>query len=465
MQLISLIAENFKRIKVARIAPNGPLTKIIGKNGQGKTSAIDAVAAALGGKDHCPDQPIRNGQDSAQVIVDLGDIKVKRRWTEKGSTLEVFSAEGAKFPSPQAMLDKLMGDLSFDPLQFNRMKPVDQAATLAKIAGLDLATISGQRRAKFDERTNVNRDLKAAQAQLAAMPVVEAPAEEVSLAELLKEIEDAENHNKAVEDLQRVAKEADVKASEVGEKYKAAVLKPAELEAQYAAMIKKLEDQIAVLKAERDVAIEAAIKTAELIKKQGQELCAVADEAESKAGAATYIDPAPLREKARNAESVNATVRANKTRAAKAAEVESKEAESKRLTESIEAIDTQRDTAITAAKLPVDNLSLGESGVLLNGLPFEQASGAEQLRVSVAIGLALNPKLKLMLIRDGSLLDDDSMQLLATMAEQAGAQILIERVDQGNEVGVKIVDGECENEPAEPVAESKKTNGRKPVAV
>ena len=51
-------------------------------------------------------------------------------------------------------------------------------------------------------------------------------------------------------------------------------------------------------------------------------------------------------------------------------------------------------------------------------------------------------ELRLMLIRDGSLLDADGMKLLADMAESAGAQVLIERVQTGSEVGVEIADGE-----------------------
>jgi hypothetical protein len=101
-----------------------------------------------------------------------------------------------------------------------------------------------------------------------------------------------------------------------------------------------------------------------------------------------------------------------------------------------------KDQAIASAKMPVDGLSFGEDGVLLNGVPFEQASDAEQLRASVAIAAAMNPKLRVIRIRDGSLLDDDAMQALAAMAAERDLQIWIERVGEHvNTFGVVIRDG------------------------
>jgi hypothetical protein len=83
-----------------------------------------------------------------------------------------------------------------------------------------------------------------------------------------------------------------------------------------------------------------------------------------------------------------------------------------------------------------------ERGVLLNGVPFSQASSARQLQAAVSIGLALNPKIRVILIRDGSLLDEDSMKLVSEMAEKNDAQIWVERVADGRPGCVVIEDGE-----------------------
>jgi hypothetical protein len=91
--------------------------------------------------------------------------------------------------------------------------------------------------------------------------------------------------------------------------------------------------------------------------------------------------------------------------------------------------------------MPVTGLGLSEDGVTLNGLPLDQASAAEQLRVSVAIGIAMNPRLRVLLLRDASLLDRDSLALLADMAKAAGAQVWLERVEDDSATAVVIEDG------------------------
>ena len=52
--------ENVKKIKATKIIPaNSGLTVIGGKNGQGKTSVLDAIAWALGGERYRPSQSQR----------------------------------------------------------------------------------------------------------------------------------------------------------------------------------------------------------------------------------------------------------------------------------------------------------------------------------------------------------------------------------------------------------------------
>jgi hypothetical protein len=98
--------------------------------------------------------------------------------------------------------------------------------------------------------------------------------------------------------------------------------------------------------------------------------------------------------------------------------------------------------AIAAVTFPVDGLSLSENGaVLYRGLPFEQASSAEQLRVSLGIAMAMNPKLRVLRVKDGSLLDEDSLKLIAGMVELADYQLWLERVDSSGRVGIVMHDG------------------------
>ena len=116
------------------------------------------------------------------------------------------------------------------------------------------------------------------------------------------------------------------------------------------------------------------------------------------------------------------------------------EADAERLTEQMEARKEEKAAAIGRAVMPVPGLGFGDGMVLFNGLPFEQASSAEQLRVSVAMAMRANPELRVLRIKDGSLLDDDNLALIAQMAEADDYQVWIERVETSG-VGVVMEDG------------------------
>ena len=97
--------------------------------------------------------------------------------------------------------------------------------------------------------------------------------------------------------------------------------------------------------------------------------------------------------------------------------------------------------AIEDAGLPVQNLGLEHGRVTLDGLPFSQASDADQLRASIAIAMRGHADLRVIRVRDASLLDEDSMALLETMAIDADYQVWMERVDSSGEVGIVLEDG------------------------
>ena len=58
------------------------------------------------------------------------------------------------------------------------------------------------------------------------------------------------------------------------------------------------------------------------------------------------------------------------------------------------------------------------------------------------MGLAMNPKLRVLLIRNGNDLDADNLELVREMAAEADAQVWIERLDATGDVAVVIEDGE-----------------------
>lgn len=68
MKIIKFRADNVKRLTAVEITPDGNMVQITGKNGQGKTSVLDAIWWALGGKENIQGQPIRKVARSIKIL-------------------------------------------------------------------------------------------------------------------------------------------------------------------------------------------------------------------------------------------------------------------------------------------------------------------------------------------------------------------------------------------------------------
>lgn len=411
MNIVSLESNNIKRLKAVQITPDGNVVVIGGNNGQGKTSVLDSIIYALGGKDtHCA-QPVRQGEDKAKVVCTLDNgLTITRTFTkEGGSALSVTNDVGAKFSSPQSMLDALVGKLTFDPLAFSRMEPKKQAEIVRNLVGLDFSEADKQRKADFEERTELNREIKTLRLTRDGITLIDhVPAEEVVVATLLDELAKTRKHND-----QASERHQDVKKIEG---------RLAQAETYIADLKTKLEQAITL---QGQLQAQHTSESAELVNWP-------------------LIDETPTLAAISGAQETNRMVAENKRFATLTASIEEQEAKAQTLTDEITAIDKYKADSLAAAKFPVDGLSFTEEGVLLNGLPFDQASDAEKIRVSISMGFAMNPDLKVILIRDGSLLDEDSLRSVAEMARAQGGQVWIERVGKGDECSVIIEDGQVE---------------------
>jgi hypothetical protein len=119
--------------------------------------------------------------------------------------------------------------------------------------------------------------------------------------------------------------------------------------------------------------------------------------------------------------------------------------ESDHLTRKLEEIKAYKAELINKAKFPVAGLDFGNGGVLYQGLPLEQASGTARLKVSMAIGMALNPKLRIIQIDEANSIDSEHMKVIEQMAVENDFQIWMTLTDESGQVGVYIEDGEIKN--------------------
>src|SRR5690606_18950211 len=190
-RLIELQVENVMGVKAVTIRPGtSHVYEVVGRNGQGKTSTLDAIEMLLGGGKSIPKRPVRNGQDKARVVAEFDDMVVTRTIRLDGkSTLKIEDKDGRSYASPQALLDSFVSRISFDPFAFSRAKPEELERTLRDLVGLDFAELDAECERVFSERTTVNREVKRLEGELSGVPErVEAPDEEVSVAEIAERL-------------------------------------------------------------------------------------------------------------------------------------------------------------------------------------------------------------------------------------------------------------------------------------
>jgi hypothetical protein len=166
MKIVRFTAENFKRLSLVEITPTGEVVELLGRNGQGKSSVLDAIDVAIRGLEVAPRKPIKTGAEEARIRLDLGELIVTRTFKRKDdgdmtTSLRVESADGVKKASPQTLLDSMIGALAFDPLEFERMDVRRQFDALrAFVPGVDFDEIARLNREDFERRTAVNRKAK-----------------------------------------------------------------------------------------------------------------------------------------------------------------------------------------------------------------------------------------------------------------------------------------------------------------
>ena len=425
LKVVRLTAENIKRLSAVEITPTGDVIVIGGKNGAGKSSVLDSIAYAVGGQKLCPAQPIRHGQQRAKVQVDLGDLVVTRTFTTGGGgQLVVTDKAGTRQPSPQAILDRLVGRLTFDPLAFATMDPAKQRDTLRAIAGLDTSDLDTQRTTLYDQRREANAAVKTISTTLQAMPhFPEAPSDIVSTDEIRQQIAGAEQ-------LARAAQKAQGDAAYIEQAMHVQEDQLVKVEQQIAELVAKVGQLRKDKKEQEDNLSRLQVKVEE---RKAQ--------AETAARAVPSVDA--LTDQLERAHELNGQVEANTRYCEQQAAFQAARKRADDLDAAIARVDYERLDRIGAAKYPIEGLSLNEgAAVEYHDVPFEQLSSAEKLQISVAVGLELNPQLKVLLIREGSALDSNGLKLIAQLAAEAGAQVWLERVSETKEgVSVLIEDG------------------------
>jgi predicted ATP-dependent endonuclease of OLD family len=408
MKINRLEIENVKRIKAVKIEPtkNG-LTVIGGKNNQGKTSVLDAIAWALGGDKYRPSSAQREGSvippHLYAVMSDGNNTMIVER-KGKNSDLTVTDPSGKK--GGQQLLNDFVEQLAINLPKFMQSTSKEKANTLLQIVGVgaQLADLERQDIELYNQRRTIGQiaDQKKKFAKEQTY-YPDAPKDPVSASDLIKQQQDI------------LAKNGDNNRKRQNLQY---------LEGQASDIQRKIDELI-----EKQKYILIDLETA---KKSALDLY---DESTQQ-----------LEESIANIENINRKVRTNLDKEKAEEDAQHYVDQYSKLTIEIDNIRQKKIDLLNGAELPLPGLSVEDGELTYNGFKWDNMSGADQLKVSTAIVRKLNPECGFVLLDKLEQMDIDTLNEFGKWLEQEDLQAIATRVSTGEECSVIITDGYVEGQ-------------------
>ncbi len=435
MKLLRIEAENFKGITKRVVDIGGRTLYIIGQNAADKSSLIQVAQSALD-TDFVPSEPIKQGERRATIRAVIGGIY---EGEEKQYTIDMFftpgnlkgrvvvtDETGAVIKNPKAVMDKMIGNISFDPFHFLRAKKSEKIKLWKQITGTDklIDAKDIERKVIYDNRTSLNAVIEDQEARMRNHGITDEDIEKYNEKEPipLKPIEDElDEISTAITNYNSVKTKVEGFVNSITTHMVKGVAAANE--------ITRLE---ALIVAEREKISMAKINIA-MAKKRGRIGEAWLEDNEEPNATA-------IGKKLSDAKDHNSMVE----KVAKFAEMQKELLKNKQQAEEysnqITKIDREKEKIIANAPLPVKGMTIKDDEILLDGLPFEEGQGntARYMEAGFEMAIALNKKFRCLFIKDASLMDKNTRTRVVKMLHERGYHAMMELVKDEGELELKF---------------------------
>ncbi len=413
MHVSRIIINNILGVEHMDITP-GIVTQITGQNGTGKSSVLNAIKSTMkGGHDATL---LRAGAEKGEVVLILDDgTEIKKTVTSEKSDLKVKGPNGN---GGVRLLDGLRDVIGVNPVEFLTAEPKEQLQILldsidfeltdeeleeavgfkARRAGSALETIEALHKSTFEERTGINRDIKAKRAthsqlcETVPTNVVDDPTAEIErLNADLTRIEEQRDHAKRLTDTEKNT--ALTEAARV-----------------------------------RDEEIEKIRKTYD---NSYNTITATANTAYDDANVRYDSAASPIKQRiAALQEQLTQKGRFEQQRAIIAqmeAELETLEVDAARKTKALDNLATLK--AKKMETMPFPNLKIVDGRMFIGEVPFERLNTAEQVKFALNLAIRRSGELKLICVDGLELLDPARYEkLIDSVKTLADYQLIATRV-------------------------------------
>ena len=420
VKILSLEAENIKRVRAVRIEPTAAgLTIIGGDNNQGKTSVLDAISWALGGDRFRPSKAAREGSATPPYLkVTLSNGIVVER---KGKNGALYVTDPLHNKAGQQLLNAFVEQLALNLSKFMQSSDREKTDTLLQIIGVweQLTALEHKEQELYNKRHAIGQiaDQKAKYAKEQTF-WPDAPKDLISASDLIARQQDilarnGENQRKRamVEIITRQVETLQAKVSDL------------------AAQLNTAQEELAAKSAD----LETARKSAEQLHDESTE---------------------ELERSIRDIETINAKVRDNLNREKAEEDARGYREQYDALTAELEKTRQAKRDLLDGANLPLPGLGVEDGALTYQGQRWDNMSGSDQLRVATAIVRCLKPQCGFVLLDKLEQMDLTTLREFGAWLESEGLQAIATRVSTGGECSIIIEDGYVQGAerpvPAEP---------------
>ncbi|MDO4328732.1 MAG: AAA family ATPase [Lachnospiraceae bacterium] len=415
LKINKLEIENVKRVKAVKMEPteNG-LTVIGGRNNQGKTSVLDAIAWALGGNNFRPSQAQREGSvipPNLHIVMSNG-LVVERKG--KNSDLKVTDPNGKK--GGQQLLNEFVEQLALDLPKFLNASGKEKASTLLKIIGVgdQLAALEKKEQEQYNNRQAIGRIADQKEKFAKEQPYYpEVPSLPISVSELIRQQQEILARN--------------------GENQRKREQRH-KLEQEYQEVVAQIQELL-----QKQARLELDLRIA------GESTENLVDQS-----------TAELEANIANIEEINRKVRANLDKDKAEDDAREYRRQYDQLTKELTETRDAKANLLKDADLPLPELTVVDGELVYKGQQWDNMSGSDQLKVATAIVRKLNPKCGFVLLDKLEQMDVDTLNEFGLWLEAEGLQAIATRVSTGKECSLIIEDGYVAGQ-EHPIMEDKKT--------
>lgn len=453
--------------------------ELLGGNGTGKTSVLDAIRLALTNRSS-RDCIVKRGETEGEIIIETNSgLTITRKPRTNKTDYKSIKQNGKEVQSPEAFLSEIFSELQLNPVAFINMDSKEQNRIILDLIeykwdlntikewfgeipqGVDyqkhilevLQQIAAEDGFYFQQRQNINRDIRNKKAFIEEI-MKELPEnfnaakwEAYDLQEIHSKIEKARQHNAQIEKAETLKANYDnkirgfqaIKELEEQRLLKGLQEREGELKADIAKLQEMLNSAQKELNSLNDVCSDKKAVIEANYEKQvaqfNEELKAFEPYLQQQ-----KINIVPLQEEAAEALKMKQQLPQYNKMLAMNNELAELQADSDEYTRKIELARTLPATILAEANMPLGEMSIDGDQVLIkkpNGdLPISNLSEGEKLDLCVDIALKNKTGLQIVLIDGVEKLSPINRQHLYDRCKASGLQFIATRTTDDNELTV-----------------------------